>query len=373
MEDALRQSDERYEALFERSLDCVYIADFEGHFLDANQATLNLLGYRIEDFLGLTFESLLTEDQLPTALKTVDEILATGRQQNPTEYRLRGKDGRYIFVETQASLIERDGKPFAIQGIARDVTERKRAEEALRRAEEKYRAIVEDAIVGIFQVTPEGRPVSINRAMARLHGYDSPEQLMTEVSNVGHQLFVDPNALQEIARLLEKERVLRNIELEIYDKDGIKKWVSANVRVVADIDGKVVLHEGTVEDISARKAAEKQAQFLSFYDVLTVLPNRTLLRDRILVALLNARQRGEKVALLFLDLDRFKIINDSLGHSIGDLLLKQVAQRLKGWVQEQDTVAHMGGDEFLILLTGIKEMTRQKKSWVSSGAGTFAK
>jgi diguanylate cyclase (GGDEF)-like protein/PAS domain S-box-containing protein len=353
---ALRQSEERYRALFERSLDCVYIADFEGHFLDANQATLDLLGYRIEDVLGLTFESLLTEDQLPTALKAVDEILATGRQQNPIEYRLRGKDGRYIFVETQASLIERDGKPFAIQGIARDITERKLAEEALRRAEEKYRAIVDDAIVGIFQGTPEGRPVSVNRALARMHGYDSPEQLMAEVSNVGRQLFVDPNALQELGHMLEKDRVLRNVELEIYDKDGIKKWVSANVRVVTDIDGKVVLHEGTVEDITVRKAAENQAQFLSFYDVLTGLPNRALLRDRIIVALLNARQRGEKVALLFLDLDRFKIINDSLGHSIGDLLLKQVAQRLKRWVQEQDTVAHMGGDEFLILLTGIKEI-----------------
>ena len=127
--EARRESDERYQALFDRSLDCVFLTDFEGHFLDANQAALDLLGYRREDIATLTFQSLPSEDQLPSARRTVEQILATGRQQNPTEYRLRGKDGGTVFVETQSSLIYREGEAFAIQGIARDISERKRAEE----------------------------------------------------------------------------------------------------------------------------------------------------------------------------------------------------------------------------------------------------
>ena len=109
-------------------------------------------------------------------------------------------------------------------------------------------------------------------------------------------------------------------------------------------------------DITQRKAAEKQVQFLAYYDALTGLPNRTLLQDRLTKALASARRRKDKVALLFLDLDEFKTINDSLGHSVGDLLLQEVAERLKRWAREQDTVARVGGDEFLIVLTSVKDM-----------------
>ncbi len=169
------------------------------------------------------------------------------------------------------------------------------------------------------------------------------------------QLFVDPKALAELTCALEQDRTLHSTELEVYRKDGSKRWVLANVRAVSNADGRVVLHEGTAEDITERKLAEARVQFLAYYDALTELPNRTLLRDRILVALASARRHHEKVALLFLDIDHFKTINDSLGHSIGDLLLKEVAQRLKKWTRAPDTVARLGGDEFLVLMTAITE------------------
>ena len=144
--------------------------------------------------------------------------------------------------------------------------------------------------------------------------------------------------------------------MEVHRKDGVQKWFLANVRAVRGGDGRILRYEGTVQDITERKTAEEQVRYLAYYDALTGLPNRSLLQDRLAKALASARRRGEKVALLFLDLDRFKTINDSLGHSVGDLLLKEVAERLKKWAREQDTVARLGGDEFVVVLTGIKDV-----------------
>jgi diguanylate cyclase (GGDEF)-like protein/PAS domain S-box-containing protein len=239
-----------------------------------------------------------------------------------------------------------------LQRVRRQLAE----QQALRYAEEKYRAIFEDAVVGMFQTTPEGRPLSINRALAQMHGYDSPEQLLAEVSNVARQLFVDPGRMGELAHALDENGVVRGAEVEVYRRDRTKKWLLLNLRAVRDAGGNIALHEGTVEDITDRKAAEERVQYLAYYDALTGLPNRILLQDRLSKALASARRQKDKVALLFLDLDRFKNVNDSLGHSVGDLLLQDVAERLKRSMREQDTVARLAGDEFLIVLTDVKDI-----------------
>ena len=132
-------------------------------------------------------------------------------------------------------------------------------------------------------------------------------------------------------------------------------WLRTSKLPLSDREGKVTGVIGTYEDITDRKVAEDRVQYLAYYDALTGLPNRALLQDRLAKALASARRRKDRVALLFLDLDRFKDINDSLGHSVGDLLLQEVAERLKKWSREQDTVARVGGDEFVIVLTAAKD------------------
>jgi two-component system sensor histidine kinase UhpB len=137
----LKESEERYKALFDRSLSYIYLHDFSGKFIDANDAALNALGYQRKEILPLNFASLLDKSQMPKAAQSLEEIIRTGHQKKPDEYKLRRKDGGYIWVETEGSLIYKDGKPYAIQGIGRDITEKKMAEETLKESREQLRSL----------------------------------------------------------------------------------------------------------------------------------------------------------------------------------------------------------------------------------------
>ena len=241
------------------------------------------------------------------------------------------------------------------QEVASRTAELVTANAHLRQAEEKFRALGRRGRWN-FSDHAGRSPTKHHPALAQMHGFPSPEQLLAEVSNMGQQLFADPRRMDELKQALAENGVVGGAEVQVYRRDGTKKWALLNMRAVRDGDGKIVFYEGTVEDVNDRKIAEERVQFLAYHDALTGLPNRALLHDRLAKALASARRHGEKVALLFLDLDRFKIINDSLGHSIGDLLLQEVAERLKQSARAQDTVARIGGDEFLIALTAVKDI-----------------
>jgi diguanylate cyclase (GGDEF)-like protein/PAS domain S-box-containing protein len=195
--------------------------------------------------------------------------------------------------------------------------------------------------------------VECNQAAACIFGFDSPEEVMAlPVANL-YEIASDREAF--VAKL-KSEKSVTNHEMRFRRKKGDAAWAMLNASLVDDDSGIASIVEGTLVDITELKFAEERVQTLAYYDALTGLPNRTLLRDRLAKALATARRQKHKVALLFLDLDRFKTINDSLGHAVGDLLLQEVAERLKSVAREQDTVARLGGDEFLIVLTNIKDI-----------------
>jgi diguanylate cyclase (GGDEF)-like protein/PAS domain S-box-containing protein len=341
-------------AALEAAANAIVITDLNGTIVWSNPAFSALSGYSAGEVLGRNPRLLNSGRQDKDFYSRMWAAITSGKIWHG-EIVNRRKDGSCYTEEMTITPVGLEGSGVThFVAIKQDITQRKQAEEALCQAEEKYRAIFEDAVIGIFQTTPEGRPLSINRALAQMHGYDSPAHLLAEVPNVVDRLFVDPGRMKELKRGLDKNGVVRGAEVELYRRDRTKKWVMVNLRAVYDAAGNIVLHEGTVEDISDRKIAEERIQFLAYYDALTGLPNRTFLRDVLAKALAGARRRKEKIALLFLDLDRFKIINDSLGHSFGDLLLQEVAGRLKRWSREQDTVARVGGDEFLIMVTAVK-------------------
>jgi len=230
-----------------------------------------------------------------------------------------------------------------------EIAERKVIGDALRKAEKKYRTIFENAVEGIYQSSPSGRFQDTNPALARILGYKSPEELMSSIYDIGTQMYVDPNRRKDFLELLEKRDQVKNFVSKVRKRDGRIIWISENVRKIIDETGKIVCFEGSIEDITMRKKAEDQLKRQAFHDPLTGLPNRALFLDHLRMAMERARRRKHMFAVLYMDLDRFKVVNDSLGHDAGDELLRGVARVLEGCGRSVDTIARFGGDEFAIL------------------------
>ncbi len=255
-EEALHESEARYLALFDRSLYGVFLHDFCGNFLDANKAALSMLGYSKEDISSLDFASLLSEDQLPMAFKGIEEILKEGYQKKPSVYRLRRKDGTHIWVETEATLISKGGKPYAIQGIARDVTEHKQAEEALRESEEKYRAIFESFHDVYYRTDREGFVTIISPSVKNHAGWD-PEDI------IGHPVtdfYKDPSERELFKEKLKETGVINDYELTLLAKDGRVIDVSVSSKIIFGKDRNPIGVEGVLRDITDRKRAEEQVR-----------------------------------------------------------------------------------------------------------------
>ncbi|WP_324634715.1 EAL domain-containing protein [Phormidium sp. CCY1219] len=231
--------------------------------------------------------------------------------------------------------------------------QRKQAVRALQQAEAKYRSIVENAVEGIFQITPQGQYRSANSALAKIYGYASVGEMMTCFRQVDYQHYVDPNRGQEFLDLLRETGRVSGFEAQVYRQDGSKIWVLQNLRAVCD-GGELLYYEGSVVEITSRKWTEEQLRYNASHDALTGLWNRSFFMDRLVKAVSRNQMEEEYgFAVLFLDLDDFKLVNDSWGHAVGDRLLMAIAGRLERRLRDGDTLARFGGDEFTILLENI--------------------
>ena len=254
--ESLRESEERYKALFDRSIDLVCIYDFDGRFIDANDAALNLFGYTREEIRSLNFASLLSEDQLTFALETTQKMKETGIQKELVEFKLLCKDGSYIYVEINGSVIMSKGNTVAIQGIARDITERKQTEEALRASEAKFTAAfnmnpIPTAITNI----EDGRFLNVNDAFQELFSYSSMAEIIGKTSaELG--LFANPNDRQSMRKDVEEAGRVNNREVKMVTKDGrILDTLFSAGRIF--INNKASLLTVGV-DITERKRAESE-------------------------------------------------------------------------------------------------------------------
>lgn len=219
--------------------------------------------------------------------------------------------------------------------------------------EESYRGLFENALIGMFRVNAEGEPLIVNHAMAKLCGYACPEQMLAEGSNLGELMFADQGQWGQFVRRIRVSGFQCGFEVETNTRDGARKWVQLNVHAVR-AGNRIVHYEGTAEDITDRKKAEDRIRQLAYRDLVTGLPNRPLFDERLAEALAAARWKGQSVALLLLELGRFKIMSDSLGKSFGDRLLQEIAVRIRSVLSEETTVARLGGSEFAIILENVK-------------------
>ena len=524
-------------AAIETCTEGIAVLNASGEFVYLNQAHAQCFGYdQAAALLGKNWRTHYDHDEV----KRYETEIFPALQQNGCwqgEATARRRDGSTFAEELSITLLEDDG----LLCVCRDVSERKQAEAALKQAEEKYRSIVENAVEGIFQTTPEGHYLTANSMLAKIYGYASPQELTTTLIDIRHQLYVEPQRRDEFSRLLQAQDAVFDFESQVYCKDGSIIWIAEDARAIRDQDGDLLGYEGTVEDITQRKRAEtellqrdrllqgvatamtylltdanyeaaiakvletlgsaakvdrvyiyenhphsetgevamsmryewthtsiqpsleqthwqnqpysafgmtrwykvltqgqslkgitrafpaaeqellrfdhilsilmvpilidehfwgfigfndctaerhwssneestlvamaasiggtlkrQQAEttlrYQAFHDLLTGLPNRMLFNDRLPLALANAHRNETMLIVMFLDLDRFKTINDTLGHAIGDQLLQAVATRLSSCLRESDTIARWGGDEFTLLLPQISSAEDAAKS-----------
>lgn len=267
------------------------------------------------------------------------------------EYRIVCRDGAEKWVlERGRCVVDERGKRV-VEAFLEDISERVLGHLRLAEAELRWRSIFEKSVVGMFQSSLEGRYLAVNPALAELYGYEDTEQLVSELSDIANRLYVDPCRRQAFALEIKRKGVVREFVSEVYRRDGERIWISENAHAMLSPDGTILYYEGTVEDVTARKRYEAELEHQATHDPLTGLPNRNLLQDRLVQAICQAKRSGLLALVAFIDLDNFKVINDSLGHGVGDQLLIAVGQRLKNSLREVDTVARYGGDEFVLLLS----------------------
>ncbi|MGV0025406.1 EAL domain-containing protein [Phormidesmis priestleyi] len=360
----LKESDWLLQTIVENLNDGVVITDLQDCVLHVNSRMAKLVGRTVTEMIGKPsgqfFSAIEGWFQFHAGQATHDRQRFYGWK----EGQLQRKDGRKFWAEVNATLIcNNSGEPIGTLITVKDITERKWLEEYLRLLE----SVVVNAneIVMISQAEPTEDPLNlrivyINDAFLRVTGHNS-----SEVIGKSAQLLIgvgtSTSEVDRIRAALLKHKAVK-AELILHRKDDTPFWVDLNTVPIRDEQGKVTHFVSVMREVTERKQVEEQLRRNAFHDSLTGLPNRLLFMERLSHTVDRLKQTPDlQFAVLFLDLDRFKVINDSLGHMIGDQLLVAIARRLEACVKEQDTVSRLGGDEFTILLENIKDVADATK------------
>ncbi|HEV8045534.1 MAG TPA: PAS domain S-box protein, partial [Rubrobacter sp.] len=363
VEEALRESEERFRIAFENApIGVALVGPDDMRYLRVNRALCEMLGYSEEELLEKTSPEVTHPGDHEISADLARRALGGEFESYSLERRYLHADGHLAWNLTSVSLIrDSRGEPSHFVCLHQDVTERKEAEEALRQSEERFRGAFEDAPIGVALVGLNRNHLRVNRAYCEMVGY-SEEELLEKA----HPEIVHPDdreiSAKRLHQALEGEGPgSYTLERRYLHADGHALWVLTSISLIRDSRGEpshlVCLHQ----DIDKRKVLEERLEHQVLHDPLTGLANRTLLMDRLEQALARLDRRDEPIAVLFADLDDFKLVNDSLGHEVGDLLLVEVAGRLKECVRPEDTVARLGGDEFVILLEGISDLSGARR------------
>ncbi len=339
---------ERLGATLEKSLNEIYIFDAATlHFELVNEGARQNLGYSIEELRGMTPMDISPEFTLDQYARTI-ALLQSGKQSTlMLETVLQRKDGTSYPVEIHLQLMHGEHPVFV--ALALDISERKAAENALKQSKQHFQAYFETSPIGMAAVDIEKGWLEVNKALCDILGYPEEELKRKPWPELTHPDDIEKDAIQ-FNRVLAGEVDGYDLDKRFIHKNGGIVSAHISVRCLRKPDGQVDYFVSMVEDLTERMQAQQKIEYLAHFDPLTSLPNRTLLTDRVNNLLQLAARTRSSLATLYLDLDRFKNVNDSLGHAVGDQLLQEVAKRMQLTVRHEDTVSRMGGDEFVILL-----------------------
>ena len=345
-----RESEARFEAVAETAPVAIFI--YQGTtFRYVNQAAEKIAGYTAKEMIGREFWSIV-DPEFRDAVRERGSARLRG-ENVPSRYELPliRKDGTRVWLDFTASMIQYGGAPAAL-GTAFDITERKRADEALKLSEKRFRELVENSSDAIALIDPGGTLLWVGPSTERVLGYTEEESVGSNALDLIHR-DDRPDVEEKMRGLLKTPRSSASGMFRARAKDGRWLWL--------EMIGTNLLDEPAVgaivanyRDVSERKKAEEEMKHQALHDTLTGLPNRNLYQDRLGLALAHARRSGRPLAVMFVDLDLFKLINDNLGHTVGDRLLQEVGQRIVGCVRSSDTVARVGGDEFIVIIEDLE-------------------
>ncbi len=346
------------ELILESAGDGIFGMNSSGNHILVNRAALKMLGYESADLMGRHSHSIwhhTRADGTPYPDKEclIYQTARDGKARTVQDEVFWRKDGTSVPVEYTTNPVYEGRNLVGTVVTFRDITKGKRAQEALVESENRFRAFFESVAVGTVQLDARsGKFLRMNKRFCAITGYACDELRSLTFSDLTHP-DDRAGALKRYKRMIDGEDPVYETEKRYVRKDGSVVWVHVSASLVRDANGRPLHTAAVVQDVSSRKKMEDEIRHMAQHDALTGLPNRRLFIDILDVELALTRRHGKKLGILFLDLDRFKEINDTLGHATGDELLKQVAGRFRNTIRTSDTVARIGGDEFNIVLTSV--------------------
>jgi diguanylate cyclase (GGDEF)-like protein/PAS domain S-box-containing protein len=344
---------DEFRSVFEQVGVGMAFTGLDDKFVRVNRKFAEMLGYAVEELGQLGLAEITAPEHRAARAERTRKLLTGASSEVVSEKQLVRKSGTLVWVSVVTSLVRQDdGEPLYFMSVVQDISARRATEQALRESEQKFRQLA-DNIPEIFWITDVRQRV--------LH-YLSPG-FETLTGKPLAEVLRRPRSWLQIVHPEDRERVRLarkplphaeyDIEYRIVIAGGGVRWVHDQAFPVRDATGAVYRIAGIASDVTQRKEAEEKLVYLAHYDGLTGLPNRVLFLDRLKQTLSHCARRGTLAAVMFVDLDRFKVVNDTLGHAMGDELLRQVGARLSVCVREGDTVARFSGDEFVLIVNDL--------------------
>jgi diguanylate cyclase (GGDEF)-like protein/PAS domain S-box-containing protein len=358
----LRDNEERFRETFEQAAVGIVHTSFDGTLLRCNSRFAEIIGYPPHEIPGMKFQQITAPEDLANSVRVLQRMPSGVSDNAVWEKRYVRKDGSLTWVRlTISTQRDADGHRVHFIAVVEDINDRKTAEERLARAtealrvsEERYRTAFHTSLdaIAINRIS-NGRYTEVNQSFLDITGYRREELLGHSSLELG--IWANPSDRLKMMEALQQRAACRNLQVQFRRKDGALVWGMMSASIIEIDNDPCVLT--VTRDISNFKAAQQQIENLAFYDTLTRLPNRHLLLQRLQQPISSCDAIARTRALLIVDLDDFKTVNETLGHPTGDLILQEVARRLVALIREPNTVARLGGDEFVVMLEDLSKNT----------------